>query len=104
MLEAVPWNIVSVGAAGFRPGEETVRILQPTSWQLERLDPWELKGMRLVRCFEVEVEGYDGLRMMSEIIEVPFPLAASRRLMSFLTFQISIYCGRGQPLLWFCCI
>jgi len=38
--------------------------------------------------------------MMREIIEVPFPLAASRRLMSFLTFQISIYCGRGQPLLW----
>jgi hypothetical protein len=22
----------------------TVRILQPTSWQLERLDPWELRG------------------------------------------------------------
>lgn len=26
-------------------------------------------------------------------MEVPFPLAASRRLMSFLTFQISIYRG-----------
>lgn len=32
--------------------------------------------------------------MISEIMEVPLPLAASRRLMSFLTFQISIYTGR----------
>jgi hypothetical protein len=31
--------------------------------------------------------------MMREIMEVPFPLAASRRLISFLTFQISIYAG-----------
>lgn len=29
--------------------------------------------------------------MMSEIMEVPLPLAASRRLMSFLTFQISMF-------------
>ena len=32
--------------------------------------------------------------MISEIIEVPLPLAASRRLISFLTFQISIYTRR----------
>jgi len=31
------------------------------------------------------------LRMMSEIMDVPFPLAASRRFMSFLTFQISMF-------------
>lgn len=30
------------------------------------------------------------LRMMSEIMLVPLPRAASRRLMSFLTFHISI--------------
>lgn len=30
-------------------------------------------------------------RMMSEIIDVPLPRAASRRLISFLTFQISIF-------------
>jgi hypothetical protein len=30
-------------------------------------------------------------RMMSEIMDVPFPRAASRRLMSFLTFQISMF-------------
>jgi hypothetical protein len=29
--------------------------------------------------------------MIKEIIDVPFPLAASRRLMSFLTFQISMF-------------
>lgn len=29
--------------------------------------------------------------MMSEIMEVPFPRAASRRLISFLTFQISMF-------------
>lgn len=31
------------------------------------------------------------IRMISEIMEVPFPLAASSRLMSFLTFHISIF-------------
>ena len=30
-------------------------------------------------------------RIMSEIMDVPFPRADSRRLMSFLTFQISIF-------------
>lgn len=31
------------------------------------------------------------IRMMSEIMEVPLPRAASRRLISFFTFQISIF-------------
>jgi hypothetical protein len=35
---------------------------------------------------------------MREIIEVPFPLAASRRFISFLTFQISIYYRCRQSL------
>lgn len=35
--------------------------------------------------------GSDSVRIMSEIIEVPFPRADSRRLISFLTFQISIF-------------
>ena len=35
------------------------------------------------------------VRMMSEIMEVPLPRAASRRLISFLTFHISIY-GRTR--------
>jgi len=29
--------------------------------------------------------------MMREIIEVPFPRAASKRLINFLTFQISMF-------------
>jgi hypothetical protein len=29
--------------------------------------------------------------MMSEIMEVPFPRAASRRLINFFTFQISMF-------------
>lgn len=33
----------------------------------------------------------EDVRMMREIMLVPLPRAASRRLMSFLTFQISIY-------------
>ena len=33
----------------------------------------------------------DSARIMSEIMEVPFPRADSRRLISFLTFQISIF-------------
>lgn len=35
--------------------------------------------------------GSDSARIMSEIIEVPFPRADSRRLISFLTFQISMF-------------
>lgn len=35
------------------------------------------------------------IRMMREIMDVPLPLAASRRLISFLIFQISI-CGRAS--------
>lgn len=35
--------------------------------------------------------GSGALRMTREIMLVPFPRAASRRLTSFLTFQISIY-------------
>lgn len=35
--------------------------------------------------------GSDSVRIMSEIMEVPFPRADSRRLISFLTFQISIF-------------
>jgi hypothetical protein len=31
------------------------------------------------------------IRIINEIMEVPFPLAASRRLMSFLTFHISMF-------------
>ena len=38
-------------------------------------------------CHRVGIPG----GMMSEIILVPFPLASSRDLMSFLTFQISTF-------------
>ena len=37
-------------------------------------------------------------RMIKEIMLVPLPLAASRRLMSFLTFHISICTPYGQPV------
>lgn len=36
--------------------------------------------------------------MIKDIIDVPFPLAASRRLMSFLTFHISIFFSASVPL------
>jgi hypothetical protein len=35
--------------------------------------------------------------MMSEIMLVPLPRAASRRLMSFLTFQISMFFSASAP-------
>jgi hypothetical protein len=38
------------------------------------------------------------LRMIKDIIDVPFPLAASRRLMSFLTFHISMFFSASVPL------
>jgi hypothetical protein len=34
---------------------------------------------------------------MSEIMEVPFPRADSRRLISFLTFQISMFFSASPP-------
>jgi hypothetical protein len=41
------------------------------------------------------------IRMMREIMEVPLPRAASRRLISFLTFQISMFFSASFP--WGCC-
>jgi hypothetical protein len=46
---------------------------------------------------EHEVQS-DNSRMIKDIIDVPFPLAASRRLMSFLTFHISIFFSASVPL------
>jgi hypothetical protein len=39
----------------------------------------------------------DNVRMIKEIIDVPFPLAASRRLISFLTFHISMFFSASVP-------
>lgn len=64
----------------------------------------EYRGLlpRISLCDQGRVGGGDNamvvetnVRMMSEIMEVPLPRAASRRLMSFLTFHISI-CGRTR--------
>ena len=33
----------------------------------------------------------EDIRMISEIMEVPFPLAASKRLINFFTFHISMF-------------
>jgi hypothetical protein len=35
--------------------------------------------------------------MIKDIMDVPFPLAASRRLMSFLTFHISMFFSASVP-------
>jgi hypothetical protein len=70
------------------------RILQPTSWRRAKLDPWELQtSVRTTDALPWSpsncVAGHS--RMISEIMEVPFPLANSSRLMSFLTFHISMF-------------
>ena len=66
---------------------QIVHILLPTFWLLGRPDPWELRGKleSLLECSAIFV------RIMREIMEVPFPLAASKRLISFFTFQISMF-------------
>lgn len=56
-------------------------------------ETWSL-GADNGQCAVSTVGRTDDSRIINEIMEVPFPLAASRRLMSFLTFQISIYCPR----------
>lgn len=38
--------------------------------------------------------------MMSEIMLVPLPRAASRRLISFLTFHISMFFSASAPCPW----
>ncbi len=50
----------------------------------------ESKWQGVVRC----VREMRDLRMIKEIMLVPFPRAASRRLISFFTFHISICRGR----------
>lgn len=40
------------------------------------------------------------VRIMSEIMEVPFPRADSKRLINFLTFQISIFFSTSFPCCW----
>lgn len=57
MLEAVPWDNVSVSEAEFGWSGKIVRILQPTSWQLERFDPWELKDTQISALFRSRVKG-----------------------------------------------
>jgi hypothetical protein len=64
------------------------RILQPTSWPRARLGPWAL---RMVSRALAGSHSQAYSRMMREIMDVPFPRAASRRLISFLTFQISMF-------------
>ena len=65
-----------------------VRILQPTSLPHATPDPWALHS---VRSFILAALLCGRLRMMREIIDVPLPLAASRRLINFLTFHISMF-------------
>ena len=45
-------------------------------------------------CRAGAVREMRNLRMIKEIMLVPFPRAASRRLISFFTFHISICRGR----------
>lgn len=49
--------------------------------------PRRLSAQTLIRSNIGEVDS----RIMSDIIEVPLPRACSRRLMSFFTFQISMF-------------
>lgn len=64
------------------------RILQPTSLPLARLGPLALY-FALREILIPSQQQYS--RIMREIMDVPFPLAASRRLISFFTFQISMF-------------
>lgn len=68
-----------------------IQILQPTSLLLEKPDPWALSKDYISYILLPALDGKESLRMMREIMEVPFPLAASSRLISFLTFQISMF-------------
>jgi hypothetical protein len=65
----------------------SIHILQPTSSQPVKLDPLGLHALvSITPCKRLQSS-----RIMREIMEVPFPRAASKRLMSFFTFQISIF-------------
>jgi hypothetical protein len=84
-----------------------VRILLPTSLPHERLGPLALhefishlpmmdqsKAALLPRWLERSSD----VRIIKEIMLVPFPRAASSRLMSFFTFQISMFFSASLAL------
>ena len=68
--------------------ELLVQILQPTSLLHEKPDPWELS--HIISKPKLNLQTKKCIRMISEIMLVPFPRAASSRFMSFLTFHISM--------------
>jgi hypothetical protein len=63
-------------------------ILLPTSWPLGRLGPLALEILLKGRL-RTKTHYYS--RIIKDIIEVPLPRAASKLLISFFTFQISIF-------------
>ena len=83
MLEAVPWGRVSDVKTVLSTYGNT-HILQLTSLRLEKSDPSELGEVSPPAHIYNATYGAS-LRMINDIILVPFPLAASRRLISFFT-------------------
>lgn len=93
------WGLSGVGAKA-----SDVRILQPASLPLEKSDPWGLFGVsgyrNLCRVYKIQRNREGNVRIMSEIMEVPFPRADSKRLINFLTFQISMFFSTSFPCCW----
>lgn len=69
-------------------GLENIQILRQASLLLWILGPW---GLARVSDSPEVCRAGPYLRIMREIIEVPLPLAASSRFISFLTFHISMF-------------
>lgn len=96
MLEAVPCRKKSESAGRSllsvaNQEEINIRILPPTSLRRERFDPWGAI-FTSQRSGRAEINSrWKRIRIMSEIMEVPFPRADSSRLINFLTFQISMF-------------
>jgi hypothetical protein len=106
MLEAVPYAALNDRAKTYIRDRTSSRILQPTSWQPERPGPSGLQAPGQQEKTS-ESAGCKFIRIIRDIIEVPFPRAASSRFMSFLTFHISIlqahsrqYCGSRGEAVW----
>ena len=89
MFDAVPFDELVLSVAVVAAGVATYVFFSQHLCGARNLILWSY-DMSALRLCEVQA-CHRYLRIMREIMEVPFPRAASRRLMSFLTFHISMF-------------
>jgi hypothetical protein len=79
-----------MGGERWRRTNSSANILAARdTWSLGAVHGQSVVALSLDNCVSLPKQCH--VRIMREIMEVPLPRAASRRLISFLTFQISMF-------------